>query len=150
MSPALLVLVTLFVLAYGAVGIFAVRRRLLGRLALREAVRRRGQTLLVVAGLMVGTATITAALVAADSVGDSTVDAFAYNNWGYVDLTVTATNQFFPRDVADRLAPSPAVARSSRAGHSSRPCAKLSAIPAPRKAVAPETAAPVRCSSMGG
>ncbi len=111
MSPALLVLVTLFVLAYGAVGIFAVRRRLLGRLALREAVRRRGQTLLVVAGLMVGTATITAALVAADSVGDSTVDAFAYNNWGYVDLTVTATNQFFPRDVADRLATSPAVAR---------------------------------------
>ena len=111
MTPVVGVLVTLFVLAYGAVGIFALRRRLLGRLALREAIRRKGQTLLVVAGLMVGTATITAALVAADSVGESTLDAFAYNNWGYVDLTVTAGNQFFPKDVADRLAASPAVAR---------------------------------------
>ena len=67
--------------------------------------------LLVVAGLMVGTATITAALVAADSVGDSTLDAFAFRNWGRVDLTVTARNQFFPRDVADRLAGSPAGTR---------------------------------------
>src|SRR6266511_3970316 len=81
MTPVVGLLVTLFVLTYGAVGIFAVRRRLLGRLALREAIRRKGQTLLVVAGLMVGTA------------------------------TVTAGNQFFPKDVADRLAASPAVAR---------------------------------------
>ena len=111
MTPLLGLLVVLFILTYGAVVIFAVRRRLLGRLALREAIRRKGQTLLVVAGLMVGTATITAALVAADSVGESTLDAFAYNNWGYVDLTVTAGNQFFPKAVADRLAASPAVAR---------------------------------------
>ena len=109
MSPILVILVLLFLLSYGAVGLFAVRRRLLGRLALREAIRRKGQTLVVVAGLMVGTATITAALVAADSVGDSVLASFAYNNWGYVDLTVSARSQFFPSDVADRLAATPAV-----------------------------------------
>ena len=48
---------------------------------------------------MVGTATITAALIAADSVSDSAVDAFALRNWGYVDLTVGASNQYFPQDV---------------------------------------------------
>lgn len=111
MSPGLGVVLFLFALAYGTVVWFAVRRPLLARLAVREAVRRRGQSLLVVAGLMVGTAAITAALVGADSVTDSAVDAFAYRNWGHVDLTVTAANQLFPEDVADRLAASPALAR---------------------------------------
>lgn len=111
MTPIVLLLVALFVLAYGAVAVFALRRRLLGRLAIREAVRRKGQTLVVVAGLMVGTATITAALIAADSVGDSMLDAFAYNNWGYVDLTVTGRGEFFPVDVADTLGSSPEVTR---------------------------------------
>jgi putative ABC transport system permease protein len=111
MSPILLFVLLLFVLAYGAVGVFALRHRLLGRLAYREAVRRRGQAMLVVAGLMVGTATITAALVAADSVGDSAVDAFALRNWGYVDLTVGSSNRFFSTDVADRLASDPSVQR---------------------------------------
>jgi putative ABC transport system permease protein len=110
-TPIVALLVVLFLLAYGAVAVFAVRRRLLGRLALREAVRRKGQTLVVVAGLMVGTATITAALIAADSVGDSMLDAFAYDNWAYVDLTVSARGEFFPEEVAERLAASPSVAR---------------------------------------
>jgi len=109
MSPILLFVLLLFLLAYGAVAVFALRHRLLGRLAYREAVRRRGQALLVVAGLMVGTATITAALVAADSVGDSAVDAFALRNWGYVDLTVGSSNRFFSRDVAGHLASDPEV-----------------------------------------
>jgi putative ABC transport system permease protein len=110
-SPILAVILLLFFLAYGAVGVYALRHELLGRLAFREAIRRIGQSLLVVAGLMVGTATITAALVAADSVGDSAVDAFAYRNWGYVDLTVTSTTRFFPPEVADGLAASPEVRR---------------------------------------
>lgn len=109
MNPGLVVVLLLFVLAYGAVAVFAIRRPLLGRLAMREAIRRKGQALLVVSGLMVGTATITAALIAADSVGDSVVDAFAYNNWNRVDLTVTTTNQTFPTEVADRLATSSAL-----------------------------------------
>jgi putative ABC transport system permease protein len=108
MTPIVLLL---FVLVYGAVAVFALRHRLLGRLAYREAVRRRGQSILVVAGLMIGTATITAALVSADSVADSSVDAFAYRNWGYVDLTVGSSNRYFPREVAGQLAANPQVKR---------------------------------------
>lgn len=104
MSPALAAILAVFLLAYGAVAVFAARRPLLARLAAREALRRKGQSLLVVAGLMVGTATVTAALIAADSVGDSSVNAFAYQNWSYTDITVMSSNRFFPRDVADRLA----------------------------------------------
>jgi putative ABC transport system permease protein len=100
----------LFVLAYGAVAVFTFRHGHLGRLAMREMARRRGQTLLVVTGLMVGTAAITAALVAADSV-DATSLGLGVRNWGFVDLTVTAGSGFFPQDVAARLAGSPAVAR---------------------------------------
>jgi putative ABC transport system permease protein len=111
MSPILAFVLLLFAIAYGGVAVFAFRHKLLGRLAYREAIRRRGQALLVVAGLMIGTATITAALVSADSVGDSSVDAFAYRNWGYVDLTVASSNRFFPRDLAARLKASPAVGR---------------------------------------
>jgi putative ABC transport system permease protein len=111
MSPILAIVLILFAIAYGAVGLFAFRHRLLGRLAFREAIRRRGQALLVVAGLMIGTATITAALVAADSVGDSSVDAFAYRNWGYVDLTVSSPNRFFSADVAAQIASNPDVRR---------------------------------------
>ena len=110
MSPVVLSLAGLFVLAYGAVAIFVLRHRVLGRLALREAVRRKGQSLLVVAGLMVGTAAITAALVAADSAGDSSLD-IAFHNWGHVDLTVTSGDGFFPTTVSDRLAAAPAVVR---------------------------------------
>lgn len=101
----------LFLIVFGLVTIYARRRPMLARLAWREAIRRPGQSALVIGGLMVGTATITAALVAADSVGDSVVEAFAYRNWGHVDVTVTSTGRFFPKDVADRLAASPEVRR---------------------------------------
>ena len=56
-----------------------------------------------------GTATITAALIAADSVGDSAVDAFALQNWGRVDITITVSNRFFPEEAAARLAVVPSV-----------------------------------------
>ena len=105
---AALILGALFVGVYGAVAIAALRRPLLARLALREAVRRRGQSLLVVAGLMIGSAGITAALVGADSSGDSAV-ANAYRLWGNVDLQVRAGDRIFPQDVASSLAADPAL-----------------------------------------
>jgi putative ABC transport system permease protein len=110
MSPVAIAAGGLFVLVYGAVAIFACRHGHLGRLAVREAVRRKGQTLLVVAGLMTGTAAITAALVAADSVDETSLD-LAVRTWGFVDLTVTAGSGFFPAEVASRLAAAPAVAK---------------------------------------
>ena len=111
MSPGVVVVLVLFLAAYGTVFFFARRRPLIGKLAVREAVRRPGQTALVIGGLMVGTATITAALVGADSVGDSAVDAFAYRNWGHVDITVTSTDRSFPAALATRLASDPQVTR---------------------------------------
>ena len=113
MSPVVLAAAGLFAVGFGAVAIFAGRRRYLGKLAVREATRRKGQALLMVAGLMVSTAAITAALVAADSV-DATSADLAVRGWGSVDLTVTAGGGgFFPADVAARLAARPSVARTT-------------------------------------
>jgi putative ABC transport system permease protein len=105
MTPVL-ILGAVFAVVYGATAVAALRRPLLARLALREAVRRRGQSVLVVAGLMIGSAGITAALVGADSSGESAV-ANAYRLWGEVDLQVRAGDRVFPEDVASALAADP-------------------------------------------
>ena len=57
------VVIGLFVLVYAALLILAIRRPLLARLALREAVRRPGQSAVVVLGLMIGTMAIFAVQV---------------------------------------------------------------------------------------
>lgn len=108
MTPALQVIGGAFALVYLIVIFLALRKPLLGRLALREGVRRPGQTLLVVGGLMVGAAGITAALVGADSARDSSV-LNAYRSWDETDLTVTASNEVFPYGVAEKLRNDPAV-----------------------------------------
>jgi len=101
----------IFVAIYGLVLLLALRRKLLGRLAGRSIRRRIGQSLLVVAGLMVGTTAITASLIGADSTEDSTV-LNTYRGWGMVDYLVTSPNNgFFSPDVASRLAADPALAR---------------------------------------
>lgn len=86
-----MIAVVLFFVVYGAIGVVAMRRRLLGRLAFRSAVRRPGQSVLVVAGLMIGSAAITASLIGADSTEASSV-ANTYRGWGLVDYTITAPN----------------------------------------------------------
>jgi len=106
MSQALLVVGALFLLVYGPLAILAWRRPLLARLALRETVRRRGQLALLVVGLLIGSASITASLVAADSGSDSRI-LDVYRRWGAVDLTVSSSDQFFPAELADRLAADP-------------------------------------------
>jgi len=109
LSTALLVVGGLFFLVYGPLALLAWRRPLLARLALRESVRRRGQLALLVGGLMIGTASITASLVGADSAHDSRLVA-AYRTWGAVDLTVSANGRLFSADVADRLGADPQLA----------------------------------------
>ena len=101
MSWAFAGVVGLFLLVYGPLAVLAWRRQLLARLALREAVRRRGQLALLIAGLLIGSASITASLVAADSTGDSMLLA-VNRKWGAVDLTVRYGDRFFPRAVARR------------------------------------------------
>ncbi len=101
----------IFVIIYGLVLFFAIRRKLLGRLAARSVRRRIGQSLLVVAGLMVGTTAITASLIGADSTEDSSV-LNTYRGWGMIDQIVTApNNQLFPTGVATKLAADPQLAR---------------------------------------
>ena len=78
-------------------------------MAAREAVRRRGQSLLVVGGLMIGSAAITASLIGADSNQESFV-LDAYRAWGRVDLTASAGSTFFSEDVVERIEADPASA----------------------------------------
>jgi putative ABC transport system permease protein len=109
LSTALLVVGGLFFVVYGPLALLAWRRPMLARLAFRESVRRRGQLALLVGGLMIGTASITASLVGADSAHDSRL-AVAYGTWGAVDLTVSAYGRLFPAEVADRLGADPQLA----------------------------------------
>lgn len=99
MNPILVV----FGVVFGVVLILGLRHRLLGRIAIREGVRRPVQTMLVVGGLMVGAAGITAALVATDSAKESAL-LNVYRSWDRTDLLVTAGNDVFPASIADDLA----------------------------------------------
>jgi putative ABC transport system permease protein len=99
------VLVAFFVLVYCALGVIAWRHPLLARLAFREAVRRPWQSVLVVAGLTVGTSMILTSLIMADSFTMSLSQA-TYQSWGRVDILVSANGEFFSPSVASGLADS--------------------------------------------
>jgi ABC-type antimicrobial peptide transport system permease subunit len=104
MTEALFVVGGLFLLVYAPLAVLAWRRPLLARFAWREGTRRRGQFALLVVGLLAGSASITASLVA----GDSATHSLAYitnQRLGAVDLTVTGDgNRSFPVDIATQLA----------------------------------------------
>src|SRR5262245_4710034 len=90
------------VAVYAALGLIAVRYRLLARVALREAIRRPVQTILVVAGLSVGTGAILGPVVWGDSLTNSLITA-ASRSWGRVDITVSAGGAPITSEVAERL-----------------------------------------------
>ncbi|MCJ7832207.1 MAG: hypothetical protein MUP92_02015, partial [Actinobacteria bacterium] len=98
MNPILIA----FAVVFGVVLVLGVRHRLLGRIAIREGIRRPIQTMLVVGGLMVGAAGITAALVATDSAQESAL-LNVYRSWDRTDVLVTAGNAVFSPDVADQI-----------------------------------------------
>src|SRR5712692_68561 len=105
------VLIGLFVLAYGAVAVIALKRPLLARLAYREATRRPLQSALVVLGLMIGSASIVSLQVFTDSQIATGVET-ANVAWGRVDLVIDANGRFFGTDVAQRLGTDPQLAGS--------------------------------------
>jgi len=114
MAGASLGVVIAAVAIYGALAITALRNRLLAKVAAREAIRRPLQSLLVVAGLTVGTGAILGPQIWSDSSADTLIAA-AYRSWGRVDITVTAGGSYFPPDAAERLGADPAL-RTSIAG----------------------------------
>jgi putative ABC transport system permease protein len=104
------IVVLVGLVVFGLVGVLAATNPLLARMAAREVVRRRGQSLLVVGGLMIGAAAITASLIGADSSQDSFLSD-AYRSWGRVDLTVGAASAYFPPEAVDALEADPEVRR---------------------------------------
>src|SRR5438046_10298668 len=93
------VVIGLFLLIYIALLVFALRRPLLARLALREAVRRPGQSAVVVFGLMIGTIAIFATQVLSDSFLESSTRS-ACLAWGHVDVLAADGGRLLDTGVA--------------------------------------------------
>ena len=108
------VVIGLFVLVYAALIVLGMRRPLLARLALREAVRRPAQSAIVVLGLMVGTVAIFSSQVMGDSFRASQTQE-AYLAWGHVDMVAADGGRFFDPAIASELAAEPGL-KSSLAG----------------------------------
>lgn len=114
-----LALVMLFGLlaAIGVVGALALRNRIFFRLGLRSAQRRPGRSALIVLGLMLGTAIITAALATGDTMSQ-TIRSAAVSALGRTDEVVAAQGvgaslatgadgtgaRYFPQEYADQVA----------------------------------------------
>ena len=81
------VLVVLLALALATVAAMAVRNRVFFRLGVRNLKRRRGRTVLIVTGLMLGTAIISAALATGDTMSH-TIRASATTALGRTDEVV--------------------------------------------------------------
>jgi len=103
--------------ALGALAMLAVRNRVFFRLGARNLRRRRGRTALIVVGLMLGTAIISAALTTGDTMSNSIRSAFI-RALGDIDEVVTvkganpegsmaadapSTLRYFPQQAADAV-----------------------------------------------
>ena len=118
-----LVVIGLFVLVYAGLLVLAIRRPLLARLAMREAVRRPWQSAVVVLGLMIGTMAIFAVQVLGDSFLESQTRG-AFLAWGRVDLVAANGGRFFDPALAAELSGDPDL-RTSLPG-----CRRASSCPA--------------------
>ncbi len=103
MNPFLATLLSLFGLSYGILALIVWRRPLIGRIAVREAVRRPGQTAVVVAGLMIAGASIFLIQVIEDSMYEYGRSA-ALRSWGHDDIELTAGGNFFDPTLTQKLA----------------------------------------------
>src|SRR5579884_2057747 len=83
------VLAVLVVLLLAVAAIFALRNRVFFRLGVRNASRRRGRAALIVCGLMLGTAIITASFATGDTMSSS-IRASAISALGQTDEVVGA------------------------------------------------------------
>ena len=102
MTIAALAAASLVVFAYLILGLIAIRRPLLARVAYRQVVRRPWQATLMVAGMTFGSAAILGMATLVDSI-DGTLSQTLLDSWGNVDLTVTSAGRTFSLDVARQL-----------------------------------------------
>jgi putative ABC transport system permease protein len=109
MSPFLAILLGVFIVVYGALVVMVVRRPLIGRLAIREALRRPGQTAILIVGLMIAGASIFAVQVFVDST-DQAVLGLTLASLGRDDIEVTAGGDPFAPTLAAQIATDPKLA----------------------------------------
>ena len=102
MSPFLVVLLGLFLLAGLVIGIVMARRPLIGRIALREAVRRPGQTAVLAIGLMVAGAAIFSVQVVFDTMYE-TNRVQVLQAWDRDDVEVSGGGAYFDLGLAQQL-----------------------------------------------
>ena len=91
MSSIMVVMLIGLALCLSVVGYIFVRRRVIFKLGVRNIPRRKAQTALIVAGLMLATLIIAAALGTGDTLNHS-VSAGVYRSLGPVDELVVASN----------------------------------------------------------
>lgn len=109
MSTWAWIVLSLALLASAAVVIDALRHRILAKMALRNVARRPRQTATVIFGLMIGTAIISASLVAGQSAGSAIREA-VFDTLGPTDETVrTEGFYFFPEQIATEIMDDPDV-----------------------------------------
>jgi putative ABC transport system permease protein len=102
-NPLLNILLGLFLLACLAIGIVILRRPLIGRIALREAGRRPGQTAVLALGLMVAGAAIFSIQVIFDTMYES-ARAQVLQSLGHDDVEISGGGAYFDPGTAQRLA----------------------------------------------
>jgi putative ABC transport system permease protein len=98
----LIVLIGLFILVFLAIGAGVVRRPLIGRIAIREAGRRPGQTAVLILGLMIAAAAIFSIQVMFDSMYE-TSRAAALQQWGRDDVEVSGGGAYFDPGLVRQL-----------------------------------------------
>ena len=108
MTIAALAVASLVVVAYLVLGVIAIRRPLLARIAYRQVVRRPWQSALMVAGMVFGSAAILAMATLTDWI-DGMLSQTLLDSWGNVDLTVSQAGRPFSPDVASQLRADPTV-----------------------------------------
>jgi putative ABC transport system permease protein len=89
LGTLLAILLVALAVAFGAVAALALRNRVLVRIGLRNVVRRRSRSALIVVGLMLGTAIIAAALATGDTMSH-TIRTEAVRSMGQMDELVAA------------------------------------------------------------
>jgi putative ABC transport system permease protein len=92
----LVILAVALAVALGAIAVLALRNRVLFKLGVRNVGRRRGRSALIVAGLMLGTAIIAAAMTTGDTM-NHTIRATALDALGETDETIA------PRGAVDDI-----------------------------------------------